>query len=245
MKYRDFSFSKLAENLAFDDIILETAIYPGADPLLWTWEPPETGVVLGYGKSYAEECHPDRCLADGVPILRRISGGGTVLQAKGMLNFSLFFPADHPDTNSISKTTHHVMTRHRDLINTLLGTQTCSLQGTSDLALLSPTGTLLKCCGNAQKRGRTGTLFHGSFLLKADLGAISRYLTLPKIQPDYRNQRSHADFLINLPLDAATLKVKLTKTWQAHSIFDIAPYLAQTLRLAQDKYGDPSWSQKV
>src|ERR1039458_272237 len=68
-------------------------------------------------------------------------------------------------------------------------------RGQTDLAIGG-----LKCAGNAQRRRRRFLLFHGSFLLHLDLGLLEKILPLPSHQPDYRLNRSHSDFLVNLNL---------------------------------------------
>ena len=75
-----------AENLACDEALLEeceSAEHPG---FLRFWESPVHFVVLGYGKALEKEVFREECARLEIPILRRCSGGGTVLQGPGCLN---------------------------------------------------------------------------------------------------------------------------------------------------------------
>jgi lipoate---protein ligase len=55
---------------------------------------------VGYANKVAVEVNAAACAAGGVPIYRRCSGGGTVLQGPGCLNYSLVLRfAEHPTSN--------------------------------------------------------------------------------------------------------------------------------------------------
>src|SRR6185503_10807307 len=88
MTFLDLTLPTLAENLALDEALLLDAEAGGPEVLrLWEW--PRHAVVLGAGGKLADDVNEDACLADGVPITRRSSGGGTVLLGSGCLLFSL------------------------------------------------------------------------------------------------------------------------------------------------------------
>ncbi len=88
------AFTDPAENLAFDEALLRVA--PGS-PVLWLWRNPVC-VVVGRGQRIAREVRTEECARDGVPVLRRASGGGTVFHDPGNLNVTLVLPgpADRP-----------------------------------------------------------------------------------------------------------------------------------------------------
>ena len=60
--------------------------------LLTSWKGPV--VVLGYAQKH-EEADLDWCRAEGVPVLRRLTGGTGVIH-RGDLGVGLFLPQDHP-----------------------------------------------------------------------------------------------------------------------------------------------------
>merc|ERR1712129_100577 len=60
-----------------------------------------------------------------------------------------------------------------------------------------------KIAGNAQKISRDRFDHHTSWLWQYDIEQINKYLAIPpmKKQPEYRNDRSHEDFLLCLRIN--------------------------------------------
>ena len=75
-----------------------------------------------------------------------------------------------------------------------------------------------KVSGNAQRRKKHTLLFHGTILYNFDLKKISTYLRTPKLMPQYRNNKSHQDFVRNLNIDQKTIKKQLATIWNATDI---------------------------
>jgi lipoate---protein ligase len=237
-----------AENLACDEALLDWGEETGGEVLRF-WEPTTHFVVVGYANRVATEVIPSACAEEGVGLYRRCTGGGTVLQGPGCLNYSLVLqiPAAGP-LASISGTNHFVMERHRAAVEGLLATQAkgsrfasgrVEMRGHTDLAIGGR-----KFSGNAQRRKRRALLFHGSFLLGLDLALMSRVLNFPSRQPDYRRHRRHLDFLVNLPLSPALLKERLQQVWQAHLPLAAWPEEA-VQRLVAEKYETAAWNLKL
>ncbi len=111
-------------------------------------------------------------------------------------------------------------------------------RGQTDLAIGG-----LKFAGNAQRRRRRFLLFHGSFLLHLDISLLEKALPLPSRQPDYRVNRSHADFLINLNVPPHTIKAALIKAWETAAPLAPIPFDQITL-LAREKYALDEWNLK-
>src|SRR5262245_36170851 len=94
-RFLDRTLPTLAENLALDEALLIAAEAGGPEVLrLWRW--PAPAVVLGAGGRLADDVRADACAADGVPVRRRSSGGGTVLLGPGCLCYSLVLGMDRP-----------------------------------------------------------------------------------------------------------------------------------------------------
>src|SRR5262245_51436975 len=69
----------LAENLALDEALLLDAEGGAAGEVLRLWQWTGRAVVLGAGGIMDDDVVASACEADGVPLARRASGGGTVL----------------------------------------------------------------------------------------------------------------------------------------------------------------------
>ena len=232
------TFPTPEENLACDEALLD-ACEDGAGPeTLRFWEPERHFVVLGYSNPLGSEVRLEACRSAGVPILRRLSGGGTVLQGPGVLNYSLVLRAASAPLRTISGTNKTVMERLRAALQPLLDGPVAA-QGDTDLALAG-----LKFSGNAQRRRKNALLFHGTFLLGLDLSLVEKLLPLPRKQPAYRGGRGHREFLTNLPLGPTPIKGALVKAWEARK--SAAPPPVERLReLARNRYADPAWTGRI
>ncbi|HUC85689.1 MAG TPA: hypothetical protein VL970_10895, partial [Candidatus Acidoferrales bacterium] len=83
MQYMEFSFATPAEFLAADEALLDWCEAGHGDELLACWEPREIFVVVGYANRVSAEVNARACEKRGVPIFRRCSGGGAVVQMPG------------------------------------------------------------------------------------------------------------------------------------------------------------------
>jgi len=235
MKCLDLTLPAPAANLACDEALLDACEEQGSEALRF-WEPQEYFVVLGFSNHLAREVDAAACRRENVPICRRCSGGGTVLQGPGCLNYSLILNIDDDAAlETITSANCHIMSKHKAALEAHLG-QPVQVRGHTDLAWNE-----LKFSGNAQRRKRRALLFHGTFLLGFDLAMIDRFLPMPSRQPEYRQNRSHQEFLTNLPLAAGEIKEALRKTWAAHEPLEAVP---DWERLAAEKYAFDSWNLK-
>lgn len=237
MKYLDHSFALPEHNLAFDEWLLDQCEAGLGDEVLRVWEPRSPFVVLGFSNPVATETHEAACRKDRLPLLRRSSGGGTVVQAPGCLNFSLVLKiASNRELRNISCTNCYVLKQNGAAVAKLVSGKV-ETKGISDLALAQK-----KFSGNAQRRKRVALLFHGTFLLKMDLKLISKYLKMPSREPDYREGRSHEEFVTNLNVKAADLKRELRSVWKATAE---SPKLSPDLTpLLKSKFSNPAWNRK-
>ena len=82
----DYSFDDGARNLALDEVLLREADELGE--ILRFWESPEPFVVLGLTQKIRDEVELERCAELNVPVMRRCSAGGCVVQGPGCINFT-------------------------------------------------------------------------------------------------------------------------------------------------------------
>jgi lipoate-protein ligase A len=90
----DFSPCVPAYGLALEEAVFEAVRRRGGDTLrLWV---NERAVIIGRSQSIAAEVNLDEAKKLAIPVLRRISGGGTVYHYPGNLNVSLFMKDGRP-----------------------------------------------------------------------------------------------------------------------------------------------------
>jgi lipoate-protein ligase A len=237
MRLLDLTLPDAAANLALDEALLLAAEEGAGGEALRLWENPSHAVVLGAGGSVAHDVNVPACGADGVPILRRASGGGTVLIGPGCLCFSLVLGYDRaPRLDEIPAANRYVLHRVANALRPVVPAATA--EGTSDLAVGG-----VKFSGNAQQRKRRFFLHHGTLLYGFDLGLIARYLNPPERQPVYRRDRPHMEFVMNLPCDAATPKRLLAVEWEPAGDYAPVP-LDRVPELVAEKYGRDEWNRR-
>jgi lipoate-protein ligase A len=238
MKWIDLTYKSPAENLACDEVLLDVCEEGREGEILRFWEPTAPFVVLGYSNRWRTEVDASACARNGVPILRRCSGGGTVLQGPGCLNYSLILKIEGERTlGSITETNRTVMERNARALAPLLSA-TPLVQGHTDLTLEN-----LKFSGNSQRRRRKCALVHGTFLLNFDLAAVETCLPMPSEQPAYRGNRPHRHFLTNLKVAARDVKAALRREWQAEEPLESVPD-DRVRALARDTYDTDDWNRK-
>ncbi len=239
MKYCDLTLAAPAENLACDEVLLELAEEGGtAGEVLRVWEPMQYFVVVGYANRVAAEVNLPFCQANTIPVLRRCTGGGTVLQGPGCLNYSLVLRiSESSPLQNIPATNDFILRRHQAALSELLQAP-IEMQGHTDLAIGG-----LKVSGNSQRRKRHFLLFHGTFLLHLDISLVEKALPLPSKKPDYRLNRSHNDFLLNIKVPSSRAKEALVKCWGATQPFTRIPF-EEISALARDKYARDDWNFK-
>jgi len=244
MTLLDLTLPTPAENLAGDEALLNECEAGAREEVLRFWESSEPFVVVGYANQVASEVNVAACAARGIPILRRCSGGGAVLQGPGCLNYALVLRiVEDGPTRSISSANQFIMERNRSALAraaSALGLSASALQvqGHTDLTLDG-----LKFSGNAQRRRRQFLLFHGTLLLDFDLALVGQLLRLPTLQPDYRHGRRHEEFLTRLPVSRAQAKAALAQVWQADAPRNDSPGF-RTAELVATKYSRADWNFK-
>jgi lipoate-protein ligase A len=295
MRHLDLTLPSPAENLACDEALLDwceensgigfqpvqmtskqaggAVPLPGGEGILRFWESPELFVVVGYANKVSTEVDMAACEARKIPILRRCSGGGTVVQGPGCLNYTLVLPItkDGP-LHSIAVANQFIMRHNRAAIESVGRVTPCApLNGWGEatdepargdarptiggqrtgrvanaIAIRGHTDLAIgekKFSGNSQRRRKHFLLFHGTFLLNFDLALIGYLLRMPSTQPNYRESRKHADFLTNINAPAEQVKAAMQNVWDADAPLENPP-LDKITSLARETYLTNEWNFK-
>lgn len=208
----DVELPTVAENLALDEALLDE-VHEGevTDAVVRTWMPSEYAVVLGSSSHVAAEVNLAACRDAGVAVLRRPSGGLTVVIGPGCLMWSLVTP--WPAGSTAVDAVHATVL---DPLAAALGAagRPVVRRGSSDLAI-EVDGSLRKVSGNSLRMRRQTVLYHGTLLDDFDLSLVPRFLRHPPREPEYRAGRDHGAFLANLGLGREPLEQAVRQAFAA------------------------------
>ena len=158
---------------------------------LLVWESARPAVILPRRGEPETWVHVSACDARGVPLLHRASGGGAVAVGPGCLNVALILSFDRRPW----------LTDVQGSYDRLLGAlaRVLCIDGiavrSTDLAVHER-----KFAGHAQRRVRGALLHHGVLLYDFDLDLVDALLPEPPRRPAWRGERTHREFLTNLPV---------------------------------------------
>jgi lipoate-protein ligase A len=162
----------------------------GGKPVYRLYEPESVCLVLGAGRKVDEDVFTERARTDGVAILRRRGGGGTVVLTPGQVVLALVTEVASPFHNlEYFRIINDWFRRALDR----LGVAGIEDRGISDLAVGER-----KILGTSLYRRRNVLFYQASLLVDVDLALFERYLSFPSRVPEYRRQRGHLEFCTTL-----------------------------------------------
>jgi len=182
-----------------DDPLGESVLDP-ARPWLRVFEPRDLRLVIGRHQDPERELIAAHARADGVPIHRRVAGGGAVVLAPGMVVVAIRL------ANTRFGTTVHFEAVNRVLAPALaevIGV-TPVVRGLGDLALIGADGVIRKILGASLRQTSRLVVYLGAILVGDAAPLMDRYLAQPSPEPDYRGGRGHAAFCARLADHRAT-----------------------------------------
>jgi len=266
----DVELPSVAENLALDEALLEAA-HAGrlAGPVVRVWMATAPAVVLGSSSRLDDEVDRAACAAAGVSIVRRPSGGLSVVLGPGCLMWSVITPRSGADEAAgMSIDAIHAATLEPLAAALRAAGRMVVRQGTSDLALTaadfacggSPAAAVpepRKVSGNALRVRRHGVLYHGTLLDQFDLDLVGRVLRHPPREPGYRGGRPHGAFLANLGLGRERLEAVVRSAFQVacrasppeacgHAADRRAGWpLDRVAALVRERYAAVAWTERL
>jgi lipoate-protein ligase A len=239
MQLLELTLESPQANLALDEALLETIEEESSHrELLRIWEAPTPMVVVGRSTKIDEEVDRARCEELGIPVLRRASGGATIVAGPGCLMYAAVLShAQRPQLALLDAA-------HRTVLEPLANELALHLPGvvwagTSDLVWRDR-----KFSGNSLRCKRQHLVYHGTLLYDFPLDLVGQLLRTPPRQPAYRAGRSHGDFIGNLPLKRETLRLAIISAFGALDVTGNWPR-QRTAQLIAEKYSQPSWNARL
>ena len=147
-------------NQAFEEYVYQTYLDDDIF-LLWQNAP---AVVVGSYQNICREVHVERLRQLGIPVIRRITGGGTVYHDLGNLNYT--YISDGGAAIDYDQCLGPILAALNDIGVPARKNRTC------DIAIGD-----LKISGSAQRMTKGRLLHHGTLLFSSDLGVLDRITT--------------------------------------------------------------------
>ena len=173
-----------------DAVFLHGAIAP--KPFVHVYAQQSVEVIHGPSAKIDEEVYVDRCQEDGVKIIERRSGGGTVVLTPGMVVTVIV--VERRLKEDIIDIFNHI---HRAMVKVLepYCTRKIELSGTSDLSMSDK-----KVLGSSLYLQKSPFYYYyqSVMMVENDIALIGKYLRHPPREPEYRKQRTHMDFCSTL-----------------------------------------------
>ncbi|WP_232306381.1 lipoate--protein ligase [Spiroplasma helicoides] len=226
-------------NLATEEFLTRSDKF--SEPILFLWQNDNT-IVVGRNQNTASEINLQTVEQDSVNVIRRNTGGGTVYQDLGNMNFSIIYT--DKDNNAVSM----FSTMLKPVIDTLnrMGVD-AKFSGRNDIVLNDK-----KISGNAMGKFGDRFLQHGTILFNVNLDKLQKYLTVDKAKILSKNIASIVARVTNINSEVENkIEIKdfwdeLIKTYESQSKIEnlvISPEdKAQIDKLFKEKYCDPNWT---
>ncbi|TWT98914.1 lipoate--protein ligase family protein [Neorhodopirellula pilleata] len=219
--------------------------------LFRVWKFAQPTVVLGRSSKIDEEVDREFCQFRGIEVLRRCTGGASVVGGPGCLMYSVVIAT--PGEGGLRK----IDVAHDFVMQRVLSAVQDQIPEATRLGICDLTLGEKKFSGNSLRVARHHLLYHGTILMSADLSLIAACLDHAPRQPEYRRGRGHGEFVTNVNLDEAKLTESLCRAFEVRP-FDARPFdardgedsdlLANIEAIAADlmnqRYGDPAWHER-
>jgi lipoate-protein ligase A len=235
-------------HLALDQVLAEEVAVGRRKPTLRIWEWDEPAVVIGSFQSVRNEVDPENAAKYGIPVVRRISGGGAMfMEAGSIITYSLYAPTELVQGMSFAESYAYL----DDWV--LVALRSLGIEATyqplNDIA--SPAG---KIGGAAQKRLADGAvLHHVTMSYDIDAEKMVQVLRIGREKLSDKGTKSaqqrDAPLRSQTGLPRADIIERMVETFRSlHGLVDdeITPAeYARAEQLVAEKFGTDEWLHRV
>lgn len=179
-------------NLALEEYLTENV--KEDELILFLWQNEKT-VVIGKNQNYWAEVNTEQANADGVTVVRRLSGGGAVFHDLGNLNFTFVTRREHYDVD-----------RQLGVIIEALRMLGIEAQRTGRNDIESEGR---KFSGNAFYKSELGWYHHGTLMVDVDKSKLGAYLNVSKAKLESKGVKSVRSRVRNLKEKRSDLTVEM------------------------------------
>lgn len=206
--------------------------------ILWRNEP---SILIGRNQNTLSEIHMDFVKANGIQVVRRLSGGGTVFCDLGNINFT-FITRKTGESNGFEKFANPVIEALRSL-----GVP-AQFTGRNDIVIDGK-----KFSGNAQYHTPQWLLHHGTLLYSGDLSALAGALKSKHLKFKDKSVKSVGSRVTNIadhmaePMDVLSFREYLkTFIMKSHGIDRVYSLTQEDLsaiaRIQETRFESYNWN---
>jgi lipoate-protein ligase A len=168
----------------------DAAIFGGSGDSMLVWQPAETVIVLGQSNTPERSLITGHVEADGISVTKRPTGGEAVVLTPEMavITVARGFPELTGSKRFFSEVNAMILNALHDL-----GVSDYGTRGISDITIGQR-----KILGSSMHRTEKRLVYHAVLNIAGDTAIFERYLRHPVREPDYRQRRSHSEFVTSL-----------------------------------------------
>jgi len=168
------------------------------------WIPDKSYIVLGRANNIDSSVFKENAIIDGVEILKRPSGGETVILSPKTVVISVKLKVD-----DVLKTHTFFHKINKKIIEALDGFNIKDLRmnGISDISIGQK-----KILGSSIYRYKQTVFYHAVLNISEPIETFERYLKHPKREPEYRKGRNHNEFVTSLKNEGYKLDIDNLKS---------------------------------
>ncbi|MGX7013399.1 lipoate--protein ligase [Vagococcus silagei] len=215
-------------NLAIETYLVQEM--PVDEPILLFYIN-EPSIIIGRNQNTIEEINTEYVEAEGIHVVRRLSGGGAVYHDEGNLNFSFIMPDDGESFRNFAKLTQPIVDALHEM-----GVEGAELKGRNDLVIDDK-----KFSGNAMYATNGRMFAHGTLMFDSDINEVVNALKVRKDKIESKGIKSIRSRVTNIkPYLSDEHQNMSTKDFRKEillKIFDVASEEdVQTYYLTEDDW---------
>lgn len=226
-----------AYNLALEEYLVTGF----SEPIFRIWQN-DRAVIVGRNQNTMQEINYAFLRERGIPVIRRMSGGGAVFHDLGNVNFTFVQKAEEDDFNNYARFCAPILEAL-----SRLGVK-AELSGRNDMLIDGK-----KFSGNAQYMWHDRMLHHGTLMLYSDIGEVSAALRVNPLKVQSKGIKSVTSRMTNIgdhlkeKLPVSEFIERIVETVEelfpdAHKYPLSAEDRAAVLKLREEKYATYEWN---
>lgn len=226
-----------AYNLALEEYLVTGF----SDTMFRLWQNPDC-IIVGRNQNTLSEINYDFVREKGIPVIRRMSGGGAVFHDLGNINYTFAREAGENDFNNYSRFAEPIINVLREM------GVAAELSGRNDLCIDGK-----KFSGNAQYMWKGRMLHHGTLLLHSNVAILSEALKVNPLKIQSKGIASIRSRVTNInehlatPINVKEFMQKITEEILRQNpdaeVYELTEKDKEEVeKLVQNKYSTYEWN---